>query len=37
MVEREAILVAAREVIVLIVVVVFLLWAAHRLARESRR
>jgi hypothetical protein len=37
MVAREAIVLAAREVIVLIVVVAFLLWAAHRIVRESRR
>jgi hypothetical protein len=37
MVAGEAIVLAGRELIVLIVVVAFLLWAARRVARESRR
>jgi hypothetical protein len=37
MVAREAIVLAAREVIVLISVVAFLAWAARKLMRESRR
>jgi hypothetical protein len=37
MVAGEAIVLAGRELIVLIVVVAFLLWAARRVVRESRR
>jgi hypothetical protein len=37
MVEREAILLVLRDLIVLIVVVAFLLWAAYEITREDRR
>jgi hypothetical protein len=36
-VSRESILLAAREVVVLIAVLVFLAWVGYRLLRESRR
>jgi hypothetical protein len=36
-VASEAILLAAREVVVLIAVLAFLAWAGYRLVRESRR
>jgi hypothetical protein len=36
-VAREGVVLAARELIVLIAVVVFLLWIARQLLRESRR
>jgi uncharacterized membrane protein YqjE len=37
MVARELLVLAARELVVLILVVVFLIWIAYRLVRESRR
>ena len=37
MVAGEAIVLAAREVIVLIALVAFLAWAARKVVRESRR
>jgi hypothetical protein len=37
MVAREAIVLAAREVIVLIAIMAFLAWAARKVVRESRR
>jgi hypothetical protein len=37
MVEREAILLTARDLIVLIVVVAVLLWVARQVVREQRR
>jgi hypothetical protein len=37
MLEREAILLAARDLIVLIVVVGVLLWVARQVVREQRR
>ncbi len=37
MVAREAIVLAAREVIVLIAIVAFLAWGARKVVRESRR
>ena len=37
MVAREAIVLAAREVIVLMVIVAFLAWAARKVVRESSR
>jgi hypothetical protein len=37
MVARELTVLAARELVVLILVVVFLLWVAYRLVRESKR
>jgi hypothetical protein len=36
-VSREGILLAAREVVVLIAVLVFVAWVGYRLMRESRR
>jgi hypothetical protein len=36
-VEREAILLAVRDLVVLILVVAFLLWAAYDVTREYRR
>ena len=37
MAEHEAILLTARELIVLIVIVVVLLWVARQVVREQRR
>jgi hypothetical protein len=37
MVSHELIVLAARELIVLILVVAFVIWIAYRLVRESRR
>ena len=37
MLEREAILLTARDLIVLIVVVAVLLWVARQVVREQRR
>jgi hypothetical protein len=37
MVSRELIVLTARELVVLIVVVAFIVWVAYRLVRESRR
>jgi hypothetical protein len=37
MVARELIVLGARELIVLVLVVAFLLWVAREVARESRR
>jgi len=37
MVEREAILFTVRDLVVLIVVVVFVLWVAYELTRADRR
>jgi hypothetical protein len=37
MVAHELLVLAARELVVLILVVVFLIWIAYRLVRESRR
>jgi hypothetical protein len=36
-VARELLVLAARELVVLILVVVFLIWIGYRLVRESRR
>jgi hypothetical protein len=36
-VARELLVLAARELVVLILVVAFLIWIAYRLVRESRR
>jgi hypothetical protein len=36
-VARELIVLAARELVVLVLVVAFLVWVAYRLVRESRR
>jgi hypothetical protein len=37
MVARELIVLAARELVVLILVVAFVVWVGYRLVRESRR
>jgi len=37
MVAHELIVLAARELVVLILVVAFVVWVAYRIARESRR
>ncbi|MCW3026869.1 MAG: hypothetical protein JWN81_80 [Solirubrobacterales bacterium] len=37
MVAHELIVLAARELVVLILVVAFVVWVAYRLIRESRR
>jgi uncharacterized membrane protein YqjE len=37
MVAHELIVLAARELVVLILVVAFVVWVAYRLVRESRR
>jgi hypothetical protein len=37
LVARELLVLAARELVVLILVVAFLIWIAYRLVRESRR
>jgi uncharacterized membrane protein YqjE len=37
MVSHELIVLTARELVVLIVVVAFIVWVAYRLVRESRR
>jgi hypothetical protein len=34
---RELIVLAARELVVLVLVVAFVLWVAYRIVRESRR
>jgi hypothetical protein len=36
-VSRESLLLAAREVVVLVAVVAFLVWVGYRLLRESHR
>ena len=37
MVAHELIVLAARELVVLILVVAFVVWVAYRIVRESRR
>jgi hypothetical protein len=37
MVEHELIVLAARELVVVILVLVFVIWLAYRIVRESRR
>jgi hypothetical protein len=37
MVARESIILAAREVVVLVLVVAFLAWVGHEVVREFRR
>jgi flagellar biogenesis protein FliO len=37
MVARELIVLAARELVVVVLLIVFVVWAARRFLRESRR
>jgi hypothetical protein len=37
MVARELIVLAARELVVLVLVILFVVWAGYRFLRESRR